>query len=45
MKKSTILASLILTSSLTYAFDLGSIAKGVMDNVANTNTTEKTNTY
>lgn len=44
MKKSTILASLLLASSLTYAFDLGSIAKGVMDNVANTNSTEKTNT-
>lgn len=44
MKKSTIVASLILTSSLTYAFDLGSIAKGVMDNVVNTNSTEKTNT-
>jgi len=44
MKKSTIVASLILTSSLTYAFDLGSIAKGVMDNVVNTNTTDKTNT-
>ena len=44
MKKSTILASLILTSSLTYAFDFGSIAKGVIDNVVNTNSTEKTNT-
>lgn len=42
MKKSTIVASLILTSSLTYAFDLGSIAKGVLENVANTS--EKTNT-
>ena len=42
MKKSTIVASLILTSSLTYAFDLGSIAKGVMDTV--TNSTEKTTT-
>ena len=41
MKKSTILASLILTSSLTYAFDLGSIAKGVMDNVVNTDSTNK----
>lgn len=39
MKKSTILASLILTSSLTYAFDLGSIAKGVIDNVTNENKT------
>ena len=44
MKKSTIVASLILTSSLTYAFDLGSIAKGVLDNVVNTNSTETTNT-
>lgn len=44
MKKNTILASLILTSSLTYAFDLGSIAKGVMDNVVNSDSTNKTNT-
>ncbi|WP_122893216.1 DUF4197 domain-containing protein [Arcobacter peruensis] len=35
MKKSTIIASLILTSSLSYAFDLGSIAKDVIDNVTN----------
>ncbi|MAD41268.1 MAG: hypothetical protein CL623_02615 [Arcobacter sp.] len=44
MKKSTIVASLILTSSLTYAFDIGSIAKGVMDNVVKTDSTNKTNT-
>ena len=44
MKKNTILASLILTSSLTYAFDLGSIAKGVMDNVVNSDSINKTNT-
>jgi len=44
MKKSTIFASLILTSSLTYAFDLGSLTKGVLDTVVNTNSTEKTNT-
>lgn len=43
MKKSTILASLILTSSLTYAFDLGSITKGVMDTVTSGTTTD-TNT-
>jgi len=49
MKKTTILASLILTSSLSFAFDLNSIAKGVIDNVTkpteqttqNTNTTSK----
>ena len=44
MKKSTILASLILTSSLTYAFDLGSITKGVMDSVVNGTKTTETKT-
>ena len=46
MKKSTVVASLILASSLTYAFDLGSITKSVMDSVTNgtENTATKTNT-
>jgi len=44
MKKSTILASLILTSSLTYAFDLGSLTKGVLDTVTNETKTTDTNT-
>lgn len=39
MKKTTIIASLILTSSLSFAFDLNSIAKGVMDSVTETTTT------
>lgn len=45
MKKSTIVASLILTSSLSFAFNLESITKSVIDNVTNgSNTTNKTTT-
>jgi hypothetical protein len=33
MKKSIIVSTLILSSSLTFAFDLGSIAKNLVDNV------------
>ncbi len=40
MKKSIIVSTLILSSSLTFAFDLGAIAKGVVENV----TKEQTNT-
>lgn len=35
MKKVSIAASLVLCSTLSFGFDLGSIAKGVMDNVVN----------
>jgi hypothetical protein len=35
MKKSTIVASLILTSSMSFAFDLGALTKGVLDTVTN----------
>ena len=38
MKKSIIASTLILTATLTFAFDLGSIAKGVVDNVTATPT-------
>lgn len=45
MKKSTIVASLILTSSLSFAFNLESITKSVIDNVTNgSTTTNKTTT-
>ncbi|WP_368029861.1 DUF4197 domain-containing protein [Arcobacter sp. s6] len=40
MKKSIIVSTLILSSSLTFAFDLGSIAKSVVENV----TKEQTST-
>lgn len=40
MKKTTIIATLILTSSLSFAFDLNSLTKGVIDNV--TKSTEQT---
>ena len=33
MKKTTIIATLVLTSSLSFAFDLNSLTKGVIDNV------------
>ena len=45
MKKSIIAATLILTTTFTFAFDLGSIAKSVVDNVTQeqtTTTTQKT---
>lgn len=35
MKKITIVASIILSSSLSYAFDLGSLTKSVLENVNN----------
>lgn len=41
MKKSIILSSLLLSSSLTFAFDIGSITKTVIDNINNTSTTNK----
>jgi len=44
MKKTTIIATLLLTSSISFAFDLNSIAKGVMDNVSNSDKTEQTST-
>lgn len=46
MKKSTILATLLLSSSLSFAFDLGSITKSVLENVTNTSnsTTSTTST-
>ena len=45
MKKSIIASTLILTTTFTFAFDLGSIAKSVVDNVTQeqtTTTTQKT---
>lgn len=39
MKKSIIASTLILTSTLTFAFDLGALAKGVVDNVTKEQTT------
>lgn len=45
MKKSIIASTLILSSTFTFAFDLGSIAKSVVDNVTKeqtTTTTQKT---
>ena len=45
MKKSIIASTLILSSTFTFAFDLGSIAKSVVDNVTQeqtTTTTQKT---
>ena len=44
MKKSTIIVSLVLTSSLSYAFDLSGIAKNVMDNLVKGSETTTTNT-
>lgn len=44
MKKSIIASTLILTSTLTFAFDLGAIAKGVVDNVTKEQTTTVTST-
>ena len=48
MKKTTIIATLLLTSSLSFAFDLNSLTKGVIDNVTkqsseSTTTTKTTN--
>jgi transcriptional regulator with PAS, ATPase and Fis domain len=43
MKKSIIASTLILTSTLTFAFDLGAIAKGVVDNVVKEQTTTTSN--
>lgn len=39
MKKTTIIATLILTSSLSFAFDLNSLTKGVIDNVTKSTST------
>lgn len=45
MKKSLITSALILSTTFSFALDFGSIAKSVVDNVANgTNTTNSTNT-
>lgn len=44
MKKSIIASTLILTSTLTFAFDLGAIAKGVVDNITKEQTTQTTQT-
>ncbi|MDZ7819292.1 MAG: DUF4197 domain-containing protein [Aliarcobacter sp.] len=44
MKKSIIASTLILTTTLTFAFDLGSIAKGVVDNVTKEQTTTQKTT-
>ena len=45
MKKSIIASTLILSTTLTFAFDLGAMAKGVMDNVTKeTTTSTKTTT-
>ena len=43
MKKTTILASLLLSSSLSFAFDLGGLAKGVLE-TATKSTSESTTT-
>lgn len=42
-KKFSIATALVLSSTMAFGFDLGSIAKGVMDNVSNTST-KTTNT-
>ena len=39
MKKSIIASAVILSSTFTFAFDLGSITKGVVDNISNTQKT------
>jgi hypothetical protein len=44
MKKSIIASTLILTSTFTFAFDLGSIAKSVVDNVTKEQTTSQKTT-
>ena len=44
IKKVSIAASLVLCTTLSFGFDLGSIAKGVMDNVSNPTTNTSTNT-
>ena len=44
MKKSIIVSTLILSSSLTFAFDLGSIAKSVVDNVTKEQTSTQATT-
>lgn len=44
MKKSIIASSIILTSALTFALDLGTIAKGVMDTVSKEQTTTTSTT-
>ena len=44
MKKSIIASTLILTTTLTFAFDLGSIAKSVVDNVTKEQTTTQKTT-
>jgi hypothetical protein len=44
MKKSIIASTLILTSTFTFAFDLGSIAKSVVDNVTKEQTTTQKTT-
>lgn len=44
MKKSVIVASVILTTSLSFAFDLGSITKTVLDTVNNNSTTTQNTT-
>ena len=44
MKKSIIVSTLILSSSLSFAFDLGSIAKSVVDNVTKEQTSTQATT-
>ena len=44
MKKSIIASTLILTTTFTFAFDLGSIAKSVVDNVTKEQTTTQKTT-
>jgi hypothetical protein len=44
MKKSIIVSTLILSSSLTFAFDIGSIAKSVVDNVTKEQTSTQATT-
>ena len=44
MKKSIIASTLILTTTFTFAFDLGSIAKSVVDNVTQEQTTTQKTT-
>lgn len=43
MKKASIVASLVLCSTISFAFDLGSITKGVMDNISNPTTNSASN--
>ena len=42
IKKTSIAASLVLCTTLSFGFDLGSITKSVMDNVSNTTNTSTT---